>query len=328
MIKSTFVLKDVNAIGETPILLYLRYNYDRLRYYTGEKIKPALWLKYYNSAENTKKLITVDINNKNIKEQFDSINTQLGRYGDKIKTLNNYFKTQKIEPSLNYVKGELDKEFIKNQKPQTTQLDLFSFIEDFNKTTNRREGTLKGYRNTLQHLKDFQQQQKKKLKFENIDLDFYDDFVKYLKNKGFADNTIGKQIKNIKVFLSNAEARELHSNHFYKNKRFKVISEDTDSIYLSVDELEKIYNHDFSDDKKLDRVRDLFIIACWTGLRFSDMCELSINNISKTNYGKLITIKTVKTGETVVIPVHNTIIEILKKYKNILPRVPVKSKDE
>jgi integrase len=104
------------------------------------------------------------------------------------------------------------------------------------------------------------------------------------------------------------------------------MSEDTDSIYLSVDELERIYNHDFSDNKKLDKVRDLFIIACWTGLRFSDMCELSIDNISKTPYGQLITIKTVKTGETVVIPVHNTIIEILKKYKNILPRVPSNQK--
>ena len=178
----------------------------------------------------------------------------------------------------------------------------------------------------MNHLKEFQTHQKKKITFENIDLDFYDDFIKYLKGKDFSENTIGKLIKNVKVFMSNSEDKGLHNNRFYKNRRFKVMSEDSDSIYLSVDELDKIYTHDFSKNSKLDKIRDLFIIACWTGLRFSDMCELSIDNISTTNYGKLITIKTVKTGETVVIPVHQTIIEILKKYDNALPKVPSNQK--
>jgi len=43
------------------------------------------------------------------------------------------------------------------------------------------------------HLLGYQEKRNKKLKFENIDLDFYDDFIKYLKGKKFADNTMGNK---------------------------------------------------------------------------------------------------------------------------------------
>ena len=326
MITSTFVLKDKNSKNETTILLLVRYNYKRIKYSTGEKIKPAYWEKYYNASKDGKKLFIEGINDKKLKEQFNDINIQLLRYSDKVNTINNYFKVQKITPTFDFIKQELDKEFVTNSQPQSKQVTLFSFIDDFIESTNKRASTLQAYKNTLNHLKEFQTHQKKKITFENIDLDFYDDFIKYLKGKDFSENTIGKLIKNVKVFMSNSEDKGLHNNRFYKNRRFKVMSEDSDSIYLSVDELDKIYTHDFSKNSKLDKIRDLFIIACWTGLRFSDMCELSIDNISTTNYGKLITIKTVKTGETVVIPVHQTIIEILKKYDNALPKVPSNQK--
>jgi len=326
MITSTFILKDANSIDETTIQLIVRYNYKRLKYSTGEKIKPSYWQRYYNASKDIKRLSIDGIKDKKLRDQLKEINTQLTRYIDKVDTINNYFKVQKLQPSFDFIKQELDKEFIKSTKPLPKELSFFSFIEDFIKTTNKRESTLEGYKNTKRHLIEYQEKRNKKLNFENIDLDFYDDFIKYLKGKNFSDNTIGKLIKNIKVFLSNAQDKGLHNNPYYKNKRFKVMSEDTDSIYLSVEELETIYNLDLSKNKKLDKVRDLFIIGCWTGLRFSDLCELSIDNISETNYGKLITIKTVKTGETVVIPVHHTIIEIFKKYNNTLPPVPSNQK--
>lgn len=85
-----------------------------------------------------------------------------------------------------------------------------------------------------------------------------------------------------------------------KKKRFSKPKEETYSVYLNSDELKKIYKCDLSDEPRLDRVRDLFLIGCCTGLRFSDLSLLSSDNID--NVESVITIKTVKTGRTVVIP--------------------------
>jgi integrase len=62
-------------------------------------------------------------------------------------------------------------------------------------------------------------------------------------------------------------------------------------------------------------VRDLFIIGCWTGLRFSDLDQISTDKIKENR----ITLKQRKTGKKVVIPVNYTVNEILEKYNNKLP---------
>ena len=79
-----------------------------------------------------------------------------------------------------------------------------------------------------------------------------------------------------------------------------------------------IYNHDFSQNKKLEKTRDLFIIGCYTGLRFSDFSQLTSDNISNGR----IKIKTQKTGEIVVIPIHWTVKEILEKYSGTAKGLP------
>lgn len=65
----------------------------------------------------------------------------------------------------------------------------------------------------------------------------------------------------------------------------------------------------------LDRVRDLFLVGCWTGLRFSDFSRIAPENIK----GDFIEIETQKTAEPVVIPIHTTVKQIMKKYKGKYP---------
>jgi len=60
-------------------------------------------------------------------------------------------------------------------------------------------------------------------------------------------------------------------------------------------------------------VRDLFLIGCYTGLRFSDFVKIPANCIDIEN--RLIRIKTHKTGKSVVIPIHKTVLNILAKYQ-------------
>jgi len=115
--------------------------------------------------------------------------------------------------------------------------------------------------------------------------------------------------------LNDATERGLNTNMAYKSKRFKVVSEDVENIYLTDKELSDLLKHDLSKNKRLDRVRDLFYIGCNTGLRFSDLGKVTKENIID---GQL-HVKTIKTNESVVIPLKKEIFTILKKYEGNFP---------
>jgi integrase len=79
--------------------------------------------------------------------------------------------------------------------------------------------------------------------------------------------------------------------------------------------LQKIYSLDLSQKPQLEKVRDLFIIAAWTGLRFGDFTSIKPEFIK----GDFLHIEQHKTLGKVTIPVHPIVLEILNKYKGILP---------
>jgi integrase len=143
--------------------------------------------------------------------------------------------------------------------------------------------------------------------------------MRFLLNKGYSPNTIGSRIKNLKVFMGEAMERGLTDNTHFKSSRFKKPYEKSESIYLTLDEIKAIYELDLSENTRLEKVRDLFIIGCYTGLRFSDLEQLCTDNLidNKTK----IKIKTVKTGEVVVIPLHKHVREILEKHDGIPPQL-------
>jgi len=324
-----FILKEPNVNKETlkepkgnkETLIYLIYYFpnNRLKYSTGEIINPIYWNSSTQRAIVTKKenndieLLPI------IKEKNKSINIQLNRYVDKVEGMLTDWKKQKIVPDNKILKLELDKEFKKEIVPANKPLTFLEYIPEYIKTSNKKEGSKKANRVTLKHLLSYKKNQKKRLDFENINLDFYDDFVKYMKERNYSLNSIGGHIKTIKVFMNNAADRGLHSNKDYLNKRFKVMTEKTETIYLTDGELQRLYELDLSQNRRLEKVRDLFLIGCWTGLRFSDLKQITPENI--TDKGQMIRLKTIKTGEFVVIPLHWTVKEILKKYDNDVPRV-------
>ncbi|MCB0745912.1 MAG: integrase catalytic domain-containing protein, partial [Ignavibacteriae bacterium] len=89
--------------------------------------------------------------------------------------------------------------------------------------------------------------------------------------------------------------------------------------YLNEQELQTLINLDLSKQKQLDRIRDLFIVGCYTGLRFSDFSQLRPEHIM----GNTIRIKTQKTDHWVTIPLFNPVKDIIEKYKDtphVLPK--------
>jgi integrase len=140
----------------------------------------------------------------------------------------------------------------------------------------------------------------------------------FLINKNYGKNTIGTLIKNLKVFMNEAVDRKVTTNMQFKNRRFKTVEEPTDNIYLTEGDIKRLYELDLTDNNRLEKVRDLFIIGCYTGLRFSDLTKLRRENISRD--GSTAKINTIKTGETVIIPLKSYVKAILAKYDGEPPQ--------
>jgi len=302
----TFILKDKRSKGETPVNLMFWYNQLRMKLSTGEKIRP----KYWNKKNHRAKLI------KDFPES-ENFNTRLDNQERNVMSA--------VRDHLNENKTILPKKLreeltnVLRPKPQQESLTFFPAIQEYIDATNKAPRTKLSYGTTLNVLKEYQKTLKSPLTFESVNMDFYEDFVKYLAEiQKFARNTIGDHIKKIKVFMNYANDKGYTTNKGHEHRKFQTINETTETIYLSDNDLITLYNKDLSNNPRLDRVRDLFIIGCYTGLRFSDLSQLTPDKF--TQNGTRLKIKTVKTGEIVVIPLHWTIKEILQKYNGEIPR--------
>ena len=294
----------------TPIFLIFRYGQDRIKLSTCEKINPRLW----NSSDHRAKEI------KPLKTELQNLNTRLSN----IETSVMNTARDHITKNGKVIWDELTEELKPILKPGTIKTakkhTFLSAIQEYIDTTNKKPGTIGSYKTTKKELTEYQNTiNKKDLYFEDIDLDFYESFMNYMLTvKKYAPNTIGKHIKQIKVFMNYGLDRGYTQNRSHLHRKFRKPEETADTIYLNDNDLLTLYNLDLSEDKKHDRVRDLFLIGCYTGLRFSDLSQLTPDKFIKD--GTQLKVKTIKTGETVIIPLHWTVKEILKKYEGGTPR--------
>jgi len=314
----TFILKDPQAKVKTPIYMIYWHGQTRIKISTGERIISKYWNSEDHRARQTKP----------IKTELQNINTRL----DTIETGVMNTARDHINKNGQFIQDQLTEELRQILKPgaiKTIQTHTFlSAVQEYIAKANKKPLTMVSYNNTLNVLTDYQNTLKKTIPLDDINMDFYEDFIKYLQNvkreiketivTGYTPNTIGRHIKQIKVFMSYANDKGYTTNQGFKHRKFRKLEETADTIYLNDKDLLTLYNLDLSENMKYDRVRDLFLIGCYTGLRFSDLSQLTPDKFIKD--GTQLKVKTIKTGETVIIPLHWTIKEILTKYNGGTPR--------
>ncbi len=101
----------------------------------------------------------------------------------------------------------------------------------------------------------------------------------------------------------------------FKMKGFKVLKEDVDSIYLTQQEITALENISLPANSFTEKVRDLFVIGCHTGLRISDLKRLSKDHLKHTNGERYIEIEMQKTEKPVTIPFSEKLESLLLKYQ-------------
>lgn len=293
-----FYLDKPNRKNERPILLTYLLNGSKVRFSTKLKTTDKDW--------NSEKQV-VKKNGVNESE----INFALSEFKRIISKAELDTKFEQSQLTLDFIRTRLE-EATGKRKRSFTFYDAFEeYIKeaDVKKTTNSK----RIYEITRDKIKAFDSDKRFLLSFDNIDSKFESKFTEYLMvDCGLVNNTIGRYIKTIKSFMHFAAERGYTNN--YKFKSFKVIKQDADIIYLTEEELLKVYNLDGL-SKSLSMVRDAFCLGCFTGLRFSDLSELRLANL-KHNF---IELKSKKTRDFLRIPLNDYAKEILKKHEGNPP---------
>ncbi len=307
--KANFKLKEPNSKKETLIYLNFYYNYKRFKYSTGEKIHPKFWNEEAHRVKETKKF-----------REYPEFNARLDKFENGIKTAFRKLLNDGIQPNNTILKEALEAELSDNIY-QGKKITLLGFIENYieESKAHKKEGTVKVYTTAYRYLKKYSSYLNKEIDFHSIDLEFYNNYISFLSlEHKLAANTVGKHIKTLKTFMNEATDRGYNTNLEFKKRKFKTLREESDSIYLTLEELEKFEKLDLSASPRLEKVRDLFLIGCYTGLRFSDFTQIKPENIITEK--SIIQVRTQKTGERVSIPLHRTVKKILAMYDNILPK--------
>lgn len=147
--------------------------------------------------------------------------------------------------------------------------------------------------------------------FDDIDYTFCENFIEWMSAKDLCANTRGSHVKFVKAAMNEALKNKLHSNEDFRT--FRKEMEQIDAVYLTNEEVTKVAELPLCGHHKL--ARDIFILGCHTGMRFSDYSRLSMNDISDG----VIHFITQKCKAPVDIPVHPRVAKILKSYGGTMP---------
>ncbi len=208
-------------------------------------------------------------------------------------------------------------------------LDVFRHIDDYAKCKKGavKECTINVINAMKAHLLLFQEHRKEPIDFDSFDARFYQDFVYYLTYeipqvrrkkllKGLRINTIGKTIKHLKSFLKDRMSKKIIP--YVDLSSFKVMEEEIDAVYLSWRELSAIYHLDLSVKTHLEKYRDLFVLGCLTGFRFSDYTDIKPEEVRDG----MLYVNQTKTLSTVIVPLRKDARTILiDKYNMQMPQV-------
>ncbi|WP_421827905.1 phage integrase SAM-like domain-containing protein [Larkinella sp.] len=314
-------LRDVKAKVATPIHCIVCFDNDRLKISTGFKVLPTHWNYTKQRVKNV-----VDAIDK------DKINSFLNDLEKAAGEIIADLKSKRIALTKDVLKSRIE-EFLNpapvEDKPKTLLQFVRWYIETCPTRLVRSKGnragrvispsTIRRYKTTLNGLEAFALKYPRPLDFENIDSHFYKAFTEWLTARNYATNNVSKYIENVKGFMSAAVDEGFTTNLAFR--KFSNLREDAENIYLTEPELNRIYLLDLSKTPRLEKVRDLFVFAAWTGLRFSDFSALQPEHFKSNTEGEVsLNLKQQKTGLRVTIPVESeVVIEILKKYNNRLP---------
>jgi hypothetical protein len=290
-----------NSDGHSPIVMRITYRAERKDIFTGLYCYKHDW----NAA--SQKVFSSEIDTSELNKNLDLILRKAHQCFDELKFSGNTFSMDEL---INKIK---DKE--------QTPILLLEYIERCNEKIKRRvnvditKATYIKYKTCLKHMQSFLEQEYKTRKFSLHSLDgkFLEKLFYYLRtDKNVAHNTAVKYLKHLRALIYTAVKDGIIKRDPFAE--FKMKTKPVYREYLTQDEINQL-SDTVLESKDLERVRDIFLFACYTGLAYSDLKQLKGNHIIQdSDHSWYIRKPRQKTGQESIIPLLPVAIRILQKY--------------
>ena len=223
--------------------------------------------------------------------QANDLNTMLFEFVLHLQAIELSFWKRGIPVTLSLLKDA-----IKKDKPVNVTFPVFARI--YVQESDRKRSTKENLLTTVTVLQEF----RPGIDFKDITYTFLRDFEVHLKEKGNSVNTIAKHLRQLRTLVNEAINQGYIPSDAYPFRKYKIKQEKGRKEFLTPDELKRLENLDV--DKKLRHVLDAFLFCCYTGLRYSDFCQLTPENIIRVNGKRWLYFKSVKTDVEIRLPLH------------------------
>jgi integrase len=298
--------------------IYLRFSLSREKVFqskTGKTINPAFW------SSKTSRPIQKLPEFKNLALELNELEIFIMRSynSDYAKGVN--FNKEWLEGKINSFYNRIDEK----TDDSVFLIYLTNFIDFKKSIASNTNSTIGKYNNLKDRFTDYQKKIKKNYLIEEISAKVLLDFKNYLVvDCNLLETTATRFIKNFKTVIFDARNNGKQINHQIAGFTTGTTNSEH-KVFLSLNEIEKIksistLNSDWS------KAADWLVLGCYLGQRASDLLRMTKKMIySKTDFEgnpfRFIEITQQKTGEKVVIPLHNEVELILSKYNGDFPPV-------
>ncbi len=291
--------KKLSAIK---IRYYVKSEKKRFVYSTGISINPKNWNKENRMPKAKSGAAGFELK---------QITNKLNRFVDELDKSINLLESQDKQVTRQELKKRLNARFKLTIVKRYTLIDeLDAFILEKEKIAKSNKESIDKYRYLKSKLITFNSS----LKSSEIDKDFMIDFIAFLRHEyQLTDITLNRTIGFLKTFLKWLVETGVKVDNNYK--KITVATRDADHVSLTIKQVQKLA--DLTLNKTLDKYRDLFLIGCYSGQRFSDYTLFKKSDVINNRIEK----RAVKTQIKSYIPISDKLESLLNKWDWRLPKI-------
>lgn len=301
----------IAIVENVPIRMRVIFNSKRIEFTTGYRIDVAKW-------DADKQRVKNGCTNK-LRQSAADINAALLGLYSLVQEIFKEFEVRDVMPTMEDIKTAFNNRLHPQEEiagePAREEKSFWQIYKEFvlecGKQNNWTDSTYEKFAAVKNHILNFRPEPS----FADFDDTGLTEYVDYLQKEcDMRNSTIGKQLGFLKWYLRWALKKGYHQNIAFETFKPKLKSTKKKVIFLTMEELNKLREYNIPPTKQyLERVRDVLLFCCFSGLRHSDVHNLRKSDI-KTNH---IEVTTVKTADDLVIELNNHSKAILEKYKDV-----------
>lgn len=279
---------------KAPVMIEVYFNRKRKYIGTGVKLYIDQWDER-KLIKNAMDMIVLNDRINTVKNKIDSWITSLVEKGHS-------FEWEKLEAFL--------------RQSDAAEKKFIDFVESLIETrTDILPSTKRNHRKVIKAVEEFGEI----VYFSDLtraNIIAFDDFIK---KRNVKQTTVFSYHKELKAYINEAIRRELIDRNPYDAIKIKR-GESEDGRFLTPDEINAIRDANLPTES-LNRVRDLFLLQCYTGMAYSDIMAFDFQNVEYRNGQFVLSEKRQKTGVPFVVVLVPDAMEIIEKYNRKLPKI-------